>query len=127
MTGTVLVVDDSATMRQLVAATLQAAGWSVVAAANGNEAMARVDQQAIVMVVTDWNMPEMNGLELVRSLRARADCAAVPILVLTTESDAASKNAARSAGATGWLNKPLDAPTLTRITESLLGSPGAST
>lgn len=125
MTGTVLVVDDSATMRQLVTATLQAAGWRVVAAANGIEALAEAERHTIVMVVTDWNMPEMNGLELVRSLRARVEFAPVPILVLTTESDDASKNAARAAGATGWLNKPLDAVTLTQIAESLLGAPGA--
>lgn len=126
MTGTVLVVDDSATMRQLVAETLRAAGWPVVVAANGKEALLTADRHTIVLVVTDWNMPEMNGLELVRSLRERAGFDAVPILVLTTESDVASKHAARAAGATGWLNKPLDAPTLTEIAAGLIGPPGVS-
>ena len=125
MASTVLIVDDSATMRGIVSHTLEEAGWAVVAAANGKEAMALIDTQPVAMVVTDWNMPEMNGLALIQGLRARAPFAALPILVLTTESDDASKQAARKAGATGWLNKPLDAPTLVQITTTLLGAPRA--
>lgn len=120
MAATVLIVDDSATMRGIVSHALKEAGWAVATAANGTEALAVIDARSVALVVTDWNMPDMNGLALVQTLRARAEFTALPILILTTESDAASKQAARDAGASGWLNKPMDATTLVQIAASLL-------
>ena len=121
MSSTVLVVDDSATMRQIVATTLQGAGWPVVSARNGRDALEAARREPIALVITDWNMPEMNGLELIRALRALDGYDDVPILVLTTETDELDKNAAREAGATGWLGKPVDAGTLTEVASALLG------
>ena len=122
----ILVVDDSRVMRQIVIRTLRQSGYAghdVVEAENGLQAVEMVATEKPDLVLSDWNMPEMNGLALIQGLRARAAFAALPILVLTTESDDASKQAARTAGATGWLNKPLDAPTLVQITTTLLGVP----
>lgn len=121
MPRTVLVVDDSTTMRHIMENALRDAGWQVLSAANGRAAMDVWDRQAIDLLITDWNMPEMNGLDLIRAVRACASGEGTPILVLTTETSEDDKNAARQAGATGWLSKPVDAATLIEISSVLVG------
>jgi two-component system, chemotaxis family, chemotaxis protein CheY len=103
----ILAVDDSMSMRQLVRATLQGAGYRIAQAANGVEALEYAKtQEAPRLVLTDVNMPEMDGLTLVRELRALPDYKHIPILVLTTESGADLKKRAKEIGATGWIVKP---------------------
>ena len=104
--ATILVVDDSTTMRQMVSFTLTSAGHEVVEAADGNEGVAAARQGKFDLVITDVNMPGMNGIELVRALRALPEYKFTPMLVLTTESEQSIKQKGRDAGATGWIVKP---------------------
>ncbi len=107
MAKTILVVDDSPTMRQMVAFTLTQAGFQVVEAADGREALAKLAPAPLpALVVTDLNMPGMDGLTLIKELRRMPAMKFVPILMLTTESSAEKKVEGRAAGATGWIVKP---------------------
>ncbi|AFU97316.1 response regulator [Simiduia agarivorans] len=104
----VLVVDDSVSMRGMVAATLAADGHRVVEAEDGVEALARAQAAQFDAVITDVNMPRMDGITLVRELRKLTQFKYTPILVLTTESSVEKKQEGRAAGATGWLVKPFN-------------------
>jgi two-component system chemotaxis response regulator CheY len=95
-------------MRQMVAHVLKQAGYTVVEAEDGDEALALASRQRVDAVITDHNMPRMDGLTLVRSLRAIDGYASTPIMLLTTESSAEMKQKGREAGATGWMVKPFD-------------------
>ncbi len=120
MAATILVADDSATMRMIVRAALSSAGWQVITASNGQEALTLARQQTVDLVVSDWNMPVMGGLGLIQGLRQLEPYQDVPVLVLTTEDDGESKMAARDLGVCGWLNKPLDPDTLVELAAELL-------
>ncbi len=104
----ILVVDDSITMRQMVVFTLTSAGHEVVEAADGNKALAAAKQRKFGLVITDVNMPGMNGIDLVQNLRGLPECKFIPILVLTTEAGAEVKQKGKGAGATGWIVKPFN-------------------
>ena len=120
MTKTVLTVDDSASMRQMVKLTLASAGYAVIEANDGLDGLSKAKSKTVDLVVTDLNMPGMNGLALIRELRALPSYKGVPILFLTTESDNAIKQEAKNAGATGWITKPFAADQLMRIVEKVL-------
>ncbi|ALM83211.1 response regulator [Bordetella sp. N] len=126
MTATILVADDSATMRMIVQATLTGAGWKVVAAGNGKEALdlAIAQDTPVDLVVSDWNMPVMGGLGLISGLRQVERYEEVPVLVLTTEDDVESKTAARDLGVCGWLQKPVDPDLLVEMATELLDVSG---
>ncbi len=104
----ILTVDDSAAMRQMVEATLTAAGYEVLQATNGQEALEAAQQESFDLVLTDVNMPHMDGLTLVRRLRGLPAYRHTPVLVLTTEGTDERKHEGRQAGATGWLVKPFN-------------------
>jgi two-component system chemotaxis response regulator CheY len=106
MAHTLLIVDDSASMRQMVSFTLKDAGYDVIAATNGKDALTKLDGAKISMVITDLNMPEMDGIELIKQLRAKAGFKFTPIIMLTTESQDSKKMAGKQAGASGWIVKP---------------------
>ncbi|WP_210270221.1 response regulator [Aureimonas sp. ME7] len=106
---TILTVDDSRTMRQLLNGALSDAGFSVVQAEDGVHGLEVLEGCEPDVIVTDVNMPRMDGLTFIERLRADAGRRAIPILVLTTENDAAKKARAKAAGATGWIVKPFDA------------------
>lgn len=108
MSKTVLVVDDSTSMRQMVCFTLQTAGFETVESGNGVEALADSENKAIDLVITDLNMPEMDGITLIKELRARPNFQFTPILLLTTESQMEKKQEGKAAGATGWMVKPFN-------------------
>src|SRR5215510_12217118 len=108
MPGVILTVDDSASMRQMVRYTLQGAGYEVVQAADGVEALEYARSYPASLVITDVNMPRMDGITLVRELRGLPDYKFVPMLVLTTEATTERKQAGKAAGATGWLVKPFN-------------------
>ena len=111
----VLAVDDSAALRQMLAHTLRTAGYEVVEACDGVDALAKLSTRSVDVVITDQNMPRMDGLELTRALRSQERWREVPVLILTTETDAAVKQAGRAAGATGWLLKPFDPARLIEV------------
>ncbi len=117
---TILVVDDSAVMRQMTSAILEEAGHAVLLAEDGQSALAHLGQSAIDLVLTDWTMIPMDGGELTRRLRLLEPYAHVPVVVLSTISSAAGKSAARAAGANGWLCKPVRPETLLDVVDSLL-------
>lgn len=121
MAKTVLTVDDSASMRQMVKLTLSAAGYNVIEAGDGTQGLATARAGAVDMVLTDLNMPGMDGLALIRELRKLASFTGVPIILLTTESDAARKQEAKSAGATGWITKPFQPEQLVSIAKKVMG------
>lgn len=120
MAHTLLIVDDSASMRQMVSFTLKDAGYDVIAANNGNDALAKLDGAKVSMVITDLNMPEMDGIELIRQLRGRPGFRYIPIVMLTTESQEEKKLAGKQAGATGWIVKPFRPEQLTDTVRKLL-------
>ncbi|CAB3630877.1 response regulator [Achromobacter pestifer] len=120
MAATILVADDSATMRMIVQATLTGAGWKVLTAGNGQEALEVAKNHPVDLVVSDWNMPVMGGLELIQGLREQDQYLDVPVLVLTTEDDVDSKMAARDLGVCGWLSKPVDPDVLVELATELL-------
>jgi two-component system chemotaxis response regulator CheY len=105
---TILAVDDSASIRQMVSLTTTGAGHRCVTSANGAEALALAAHTEIDLVLTDQNMPVMDGFTFVRSLRSMPRFRTTPILVLTTETGEEMRARGRAAGATGWLTKPFD-------------------
>lgn len=117
---TILVVDDSAVMRHLNSTVLEDGGYQVLVAGDGKTALELLVQKPVDLVLTDWTMVPMDGYELTRQLRSRPDSADVPILVLSTLSNDASKADARKAGATGWLCKPIEPETLLAVVGSLM-------
>jgi two-component system chemotaxis response regulator CheY len=104
----ILAVDDSASMRQMVSFTLKGAGYNVIEAADGQEALEKARGARVDLVLTDQNMPKMDGITLVKSLRGLPSYISTPILILTTESSDEMKAKGKAAGATGWLVKPFD-------------------
>jgi two-component system, chemotaxis family, chemotaxis protein CheY len=121
MTKTVLAVDDSASIRQMVAFTLKSAGYQVVEATDGEDGLTKAKSAGVNLVLTDQNMPKMDGLTLIRSLRALPQYKGVPILMLTTESGDAMKAQGKAAGATGWLVKPFDPAKLVEVVKKVIG------
>ena len=115
MSKTALVVDDSATMRQMVAFTLHQAGFDTVEACDGKVAIAELAKQTFQLVITDLNMPVLDGVEFIRAVRRHAAHRFTPVLMLTTETQDAKRKEAKEAGATGWVVKPFDPEKLLAI------------
>jgi len=116
----ILAVDDSPSMRKMVSFTLTGAGYEVVEAVDGIDAYEKAQAQLFDLVLTDQNMPRLDGLGLTRKLREHPQFKTVPILVLTTESSDLMKQAGRSAGATGWLVKPFDPARLLEVIKKVI-------
>jgi len=116
----ILTVDDSPSMRKMVSFTLIAAGYQVVEAVDGVDAFEKAQGQAFDLVLTDQNMPRLDGLGLTRKLREHPDFKSTPILMLTTESSDLMKQAGRAAGATGWLVKPFDPVRLIEVIKKVI-------
>jgi len=116
----ILTVDDSASIRAAIKIALTGEGYNVTEAAHGAEGLDKASAGGFDLIVTDLNMPIMDGLTMIRELRQRPAGAGVPILFLTTESDADVKAQAKAAGATGWLTKPFDPEQLVRVVKKVL-------
>ena len=121
MAKSILTVDDSGSLRQMVVFSLHAAGYQVTEAVDGQDGLDKAKTQVFDLVLTDQNMPRMDGLTLIRSLRALPNYARVPILMLTTESSDEMKAKGRAAGANGWLVKPFDPQRLTEVVKKVIG------
>lgn len=119
MGKTVLTVDDASTMRKMVSFTLRGIGHEVLEATDGADALALLRGRTVDLIITDINMPNMDGIELTRRLRASASFSKTPILLLTTESDPGKKAEGRAAGATGWIVKPFKPEQLVAIMQKL--------
>ena len=116
----ILAVDDSASMRQMVSFTLKSAGYSVVEAVDGQDALEKTGKHDFDLVLTDQNMPRMDGIGLTRKLRDNPKFKSTPILILTTESSDQMKQSGRAAGATGWLVKPFDPTKLLEVIKKVI-------
>lgn len=121
MNKTILAVDDSGSLRQMLCFTLKSAGYSVVEAVDGQDGLTKARSTRFDLVLTDQNMPTMDGLTLIRSLRALPEYEKTPILMLTTESSDEMKAKGRAAGANGWLVKPFDPRRLTEVVKKVIG------
>jgi two-component system chemotaxis response regulator CheY len=112
-------VDDSASARQMVSFTLQDAGYEVVEATDGQDALNKLDS-SVDMIITDLNMPGMDGIELIRNIRGMSEYKFLPVVMLTTESQEEKKQEGKQAGATGWIVKPFKPPQILGVVEKLL-------
>ncbi len=121
MGKSVLAVDDSRSMRQMVSFTLKGAGYNVVEAVDGQDGLNKSKDHIFDLILTDQNMPKMDGLTLVRSLRVLSNYKQVPILMLTTESGDEMKSQGKQAGATGWIVKPFDPEKLLTVVKKIIG------
>ena len=121
MSNVILAVDDSPSMRQMVGQTLRAAGYDVIEAADGVEALEVAKERVVDVVITDVNMPNMDGITLVTRLRALPSYRLVPLLLLTTESAPERKAEGKQAGATGWMAKPFNPDQLLATLARVLG------
>ena len=121
MSANILTVDDSASIRMTTKIALTNAGYQVTEAVDGADGLAKAKSATFDLIVTDLNMPNMNGLEMIEALRQSPAHTGVPIIFLTTESDADMKARAKAAGATGWVTKPFDPENLVKIVRKVLG------
>ncbi len=119
MAKTIMTVDDSASVRQMVKMTLQKEGYDVIEASDGKDALGKL-KGAVSMVITDLNMPNMDGISLIKEIRTMAAYKFVPIIMLTTESQAGKKQEGKTAGATGWIVKPFKPEQLLAVVKKVL-------
>jgi two-component system chemotaxis response regulator CheY len=116
----ILTVDDSASIRQMVSFTLTKAGYQVAEAVDGKDGLAKAGKMKVDLIVTDLNMPNMDGIEMIAAIRKLPGYGFTPILMLTTESQVEKKDAGRKAGATGWIVKPFNADQLVATVQKLV-------
>ena len=122
MNAHVLAIDDSRTIRALVSRALDAAGFNVTTAVDGDDGLTKFHSMQADLVITDVNMPKKDGFAVIDGIRQGQKNAAVPVLVLTTESGPTVKQRAREAGATGWIEKPFDDAELVGLIKRLTGA-----
>ena len=120
MSKVIMTVDDSTSIRQMVSFTLTQAGYQVVEAVDGKDAVTKLATATVDMVITDLNMPNMDGVELIRQVRTQGKFKFLPIIMLTTESKDTKKQEGKAAGATGWIVKPFNATQLVDVVKKLL-------
>ncbi|CAH0342073.1 MULTISPECIES: response regulator [unclassified Rhizobium] len=121
MSANILTVDDSASIRMTTKIALTNAGYKVTEAVDGLDGLNKAKSASFDLIVTDLNMPNMNGLAMIEALRQSPAHTGIPIIFLTTESDADMKSRAKAAGATGWITKPFDPEQLVKIARKVLG------
>jgi two-component system chemotaxis response regulator CheY len=117
----VLTVDDSKAIRDMISFTLEPLGYRVIGAGDGSEGLTRPQQETVSLVITDLNMPVMNGIDFIKELRKTKAGAGVPVVMLTTETKPELREAGKAAGATGWINKPFDSNILVAVARKLVG------
>jgi two-component system chemotaxis response regulator CheY len=117
----ILTVDDSISIRQIVSFTLKEAGYEVVEACDGVDALLKLENNTVNLVLTDLNMPNMDGIELIRNIRTSQQHKFTPIIMLTTESQNEKKMEGRKAGATGWIVKPFVPEQLIAVIKKVMG------
>lgn len=120
MSKTILTVDDSATIRQMLSLTLKDAGYDVVEAVDGVDALEKLPGQPVHMVITDLNMPKLDGIGLIKEIRKIQEHRFIPIIMLTTESQESKKQEGKAAGASGWIVKPFKPQQLLSVVRMVL-------
>ena len=117
----IMTADDSASVRQMVSFTLKQSGYEVVEAVDGKDALQKLGTQRVDMLITDLNMPNLDGIGLIKGARALPACKFIPIIMLTTESQDSKKGEGKAAGATGWIIKPFKPEQLMAVVKKVLG------
>lgn len=120
MGKTILAVDDSSTIRMALSSTLKDAGYKIIEAKDGQDAIEQLDSGEISMLITDLNMPRVDGIELIRHVRRSAFCRFMPIIMLTTEANDKKKQEGKAAGASGWIVKPFKPQQLLSVVNMVL-------
>jgi len=121
MKKTIMTVDDSASIRMMVSFTLQEKGYEVIQACDGKDALLKIKYSALDLIITDLNMPNMDGIELIKHVRADTKNSYIPMLMLTTESQNEKKMEGKTAGATGWIVKPFTPELLIQVVKKIIG------
>lgn len=121
MSKIILTVDDSPSIRQMVSFTLKSAGYEIIEAVDGQDGLDKARSKSVNLILSDQNMPKMDGLTMIKALRGLPQYKTVPILMLTTESSDAMKAQGKAAGATGWLVKPFDPQKLLEVVKKVIG------
>ncbi len=121
MPKTIMTVDDSASMRQMIAFTLKKAGYEVLDAVDGEDAIRKIDGKEVHLTITDLNMPNLDGIGLIKKLKITPEHKFMPILMLTTESQESKKQEGKAAGAAGWIVKPFKPEQLVAVVKKILG------
>ncbi|MBT0662675.1 response regulator [Geobacter pelophilus] len=117
----IMTVDDSASVRQMVSFTLKQNGYDVVEAVDGKDGLQKLASTKVDMIITDLNMPNLDGIGLIKGARALPACKFIPIVMLTTESQDSKKAEGKAAGATGWIVKPFKPEQLISVVKKVLG------
>ncbi len=120
MSKIIMTVDDSSSIRQMVSFTLKQEGYEVLEAVNGQDALVKLSDKTINMMITDLNMPNMDGIELIKNVRTQSQYKFMPIIMLTTESHDSKKKEGKAAGATGWIVKPFKPDQLIAVIKKVL-------
>lgn len=121
MAKVIMTADDSASVRQMVSFTLKQSGYEVIEAVDGKDALAKLGSNKVDMLITDLNMPNLDGIGLIKGARALPACRFIPIIMLTTESQESKKVEGKAAGATGWIVKPFKPDQLLAVVKKVLG------
>jgi len=121
MSKRIMIVDDSVTVRQVLRLTLSNAGYELLEACDGEDALNVLSGESLDMMITDLNMPKLDGIELIRKVRQKPEYRFLPIVMLTTESADEKKQAGKSAGASGWIVKPFKPEQLLKVVKMVLG------
>lgn len=121
MAKLIMTADDSASVRQMVAFTLKQNGYEVVEAVDGSDALTKLKVKKVDMLITDLNMPKLDGIGLIKGVRSSALNKFIPIVMLTTESQDSKKSEGKAAGATGWIVKPFKPEQLIAVVKKVLG------
>jgi len=121
MAKVIMTVDDSASVRQMVSFTLKQSGYDVVEAVDGKDGLQKLSGTKVDMIITDLNMPNLDGIGLIKGARALPACKFIPIIMLTTESQDSKKTEGKAAGATGWIVKPFKPEQLIGVIKKVLG------
>lgn len=120
MSKTVMVVDDSASMRQVISMALQGAGYQTLEARDGKDALGKLDSTKVNLIISDVNMPNMDGITLLKELKKHPSCRFTPVIMLTTESEHSKKEEGRAAGAKAWVVKPFQPQQLLSAVSKLI-------
>jgi two-component system chemotaxis response regulator CheY len=120
MAKKVLVVDDAAVVRQIVTFMLTNSGYEVIQAVDGNDALTKLHTSNISMIITDLNMPGMDGIEFIKQVRGRSEFRFMPVVMLTTQSQLSKREEGKSAGASGWICKPFTAAQLIEVVQKFI-------
>ena len=121
MSKIIMTVDDSTSVRQMVSFTLKEAGYDVIEACDGKDALSKIPNKDLNLIVTDLNMPNMDGIELIKKIRREPKYKYTPIIMLTTESQTEKKMEGKAAGATGWIVKPFQPDQLISVIKKVIG------